>query len=211
MKTLIRVLVCVAIGSGCVVQEAWNQPGDTPCEIVDPCLSGTTSCNARVAGISLIRTPRFWLLDLDSSLNSAPNGSSVGKLPAFDEAAVIAAAKRCEAGEGCGAEMTRWEIDELIDRTAQAKVAQLPIASVPTVAYQRASKPSSGDPVRAVVQIWGNARALSVAVPQISSQLGNGCRQCVPCIPAQCEGPPPIPGRTYFVDFRRPILGRGSW
>lgn len=207
MKTLIRVSVCLAIGSGCVVQEAWNQPGDTQCEVVDPCLSGATSCRARVAGISLIRTPRFWLLDLDSS----PTSSPVGKLPLFDEAAVIAAAKRCEAGKGCGAEMTGWEIDELVDRTAQAKVKQLPIAGVPTVAYQREPKLSSGAPVRDVVQIWGGARSLSLAVPQLSSLLGNGCPMCAPCLPAQCEGPPPIPGRIYGVDFRALILVPGPW
>jgi len=163
VKTVILVLVCVAL-VGC--------PPRSPINPTEPCLPAQTGCIVSVDGISLIRAPAFWLLDL--------RGRS-----GFDVAKVIDAARQCDGPRGCGVAMTRSEIEALDGELAQAKVEKLSIAGEPAAAYRL-------DPPRIVIQGWAHPEKLLPQLPPVPSLEG------APCIPGQCELPPPIPPREHL-------------
>jgi hypothetical protein len=140
---------------------------------------GKTACIVSVDGISLIRAPTFWLLDLRGR-----NEFDVGK--------VIDAARQCDGPQGCGIAMTRAEIEVLDGELAQAKVEKLSIAGGPVAAYRL-------DPRRIVLEGWAHPEKIVPQLPPLPSLSG------VQCIPTQCELPPPIPPRDHLLSAIPPI------
>lgn len=172
MKSVILVLVCVVL-VGCPLKPR----GETmkprpPINPTEPCLVGKTACIVSVDGISLIRAPTFWLLDLPDR-----NG--------FDVAAVGDAARACDGPKGCGVAMTKPEIEVLVRDLAQAKGEKLSIAGGLVAVYRLAEK-------RIVVQLLGDLEKILPQLPALP--LWDSL-----CDTGQCELPPPIPPR-YF-DF----------
>ena len=163
MKPVILVLVCVVL-VGCTPKPKQGPP----INVAGPCMPAKAACIVSVDGASLIRAPKFWLLDL--------RGHSE-----FKVAAVIDAAKQCDGAQGCGTAMTEPQIKALVGELAQAKIEKLPITGGSAVAY----RVQQGT----VVQFWLDAKAEEI-LPQLSPVPLQG----VECIPGQCElppGPPP--------------------
>lgn len=172
MKPVILVLVCVVF-VGCHPRSTTSKQ-EPPINSAEPCLPAKTACIVRVDGVSLIRAPTFWLLDL--------RGRS-----GFDVAAVIDAARACDGPKGCGVAMANPAIEALVSDLAQAKVEKLSIFGGPVAVYRLAPGP--------VVQGWRDLEKIVAQLPPVPSLSRSLCDT------GQCELPPPIPPR--YLDFRR--------
>jgi hypothetical protein len=172
MKSVTLVLVWAAL-VGCQPNPTaggWK-PGPT-----EPCVAGKAVCIVSVDGISLIRAPAFWLLDL--------RGRS-----RFDVGKVIAAAKRCDGPQGCGRAMTRSEIEALNTDLAVKTVPRASILGTPVVAHQLDAK-------RTVLQVGpptgGPADLGLLRFPGL---------ECDPGTEPDCGNPPHPPIRNQAPHF----------
>lgn len=188
MKSVSLMLVCVAL-VGCPPSPAsQTSTQGPPINVTEPCLPAKSTCIVSVAGVSLIRAPKFWLLDLRGR-------------DEFDVDAMIDAAMQCDGPKGCGVAMAKPEIETLVGELAQAKVQQLPVAGGPVVAY-RLERGS-------VVQLWNRGKELEPLLRWLLGQWSPVpfCPQCALCKPGQCPLPPsPIPPR--WPDFGHILRAR---
>lgn len=176
MKPVILVLVCVVL-VGCTPKPKQGLPING----AGPCMPANTACIVSVGGVSLIRAPTFWLLDL--------RGLDLDGHGELDVAAITDVAKQCDGPKGCGIAMTRPEIEKLVGELAQVKLEQLAIPGGLVAAYRF-------QPQKAVLQIRGDHSRLAQALLQLPPIPDWICPECGLCLPAQCEVPPPIPPRT---------------
>ena len=183
MKFVILVLVCGVL-VGCLPRSR-IEPKPKP----KPCRPAEMACIVHADGFSLIRAPTFWVLDLRGN-----HGSDLTK--------VIDAARQCDGPRGCGVAITEPEIAALERDLAPTKVERLSVerlsvAGRPVIAYRP-------DLSRIVFEGWGSPATLPDQLPPFASLLA------APCIPAQCEGTPPLPPRFEQSIFGPPwpIFGR---
>ena len=179
MKTVILVLVCVVL-----VGFAPKPEQESAIDPAEPCMPDKAACIVSVDGVSLIRAPTFWLLDL--------RGHST-----FDVSAMIDAAKQCDGSKGCGSPMSKQKVEVLVGELAQATVELLQIAGESVAAYRVVQG--------TVVQFWPGAK-LEEILSQLSPVPLPGCPGCGPCILAQCELPVRPPVRDFYV-----VPGTAVW
>lgn len=174
---LVLVLACVAL-VGCPKPK----PG-APIQPAEPCMPSKSACMVSVGKVSLIGTPKLWLVDL-RGLDQEGGGE-------LDRAAIIKAAKQCEGPTGCGVAMAKPEVEALLGELARAKLEQL---SIPGVAAYRF------DQQKNILQITGDPERIGDVVSGLPPLAQWSCLHCGLCLPGQCEIPPPIPPR--FEDLR---------
>ncbi len=165
------MLVCAALVA------CGPRPGQVP--PTDPgaaCVAGKQACVVDAGGVAVIRTPKYWLID-------------VGDRTQLDVAVVMEAAKPCDGSKGCGKAIAAPEAQALAGKLAQAKIEQLPVEGGQAAAYRI-------DERKSVIQIWGGGEDLARVLPQLATVPLVGCTGCGLCIPAQCVLPPPVPPRT---------------